>query len=37
MRPRLLDAFSKAGGASKGYHDAGFDVVGVATTPPSRR
>lgn len=28
-RPRLLDLFCKAGGAAKGYHDAGFDVVGV--------
>ena len=28
-RPRLLDAFSGAGGASMGYHRAGFDVVGV--------
>lgn len=28
-RPRLLDLFSGAGGASMGYHRAGFDVVGV--------
>lgn len=28
-RPRLLDLYCKAGGASKGYHLAGFDVVGV--------
>lgn len=28
-RPRLLDLYSGAGGAAKGYHDAGFDVVGV--------
>lgn len=27
--PKLLDLFCKAGGASKGYADAGFDVVGV--------
>jgi DNA (cytosine-5)-methyltransferase 1 len=27
--PRLLDLFCKAGGASMGYHRAGFDVVGV--------
>jgi DNA (cytosine-5)-methyltransferase 1 len=27
--PRLLDLFCKAGGASVGYHRAGFDVVGV--------
>lgn len=29
MRPRLLDLYCKAGGAAKGYHDAGFEVVGV--------
>jgi DNA (cytosine-5)-methyltransferase 1 len=28
-RPRLLDLCCKAGGASAGYHAAGFDVVGV--------
>lgn len=28
-RPRLLDLFCGAGGASMGYHCAGFDVVGV--------
>jgi len=28
-RPRLLDLFCGAGGASVGYHRAGFDVVGV--------
>jgi DNA (cytosine-5)-methyltransferase 1 len=28
-RPRLLDLFCKAGGAGAGYHQAGFDVVGV--------
>jgi DNA (cytosine-5)-methyltransferase 1 len=28
-RPRALDVFSGAGGASEGYHRAGFDVVGV--------
>ena len=28
-RPRLLDLYSCAGGAARGYHDAGFDVVGV--------
>ena len=27
--PKLLDLFCKAGGAAKGYTDAGFDVVGV--------
>ncbi len=29
MTPRLLDLFCCAGGASMGYHMAGFDVVGV--------
>lgn len=29
MRPRLLDLFSGAGGATKGYQQAGFYVVGV--------
>lgn len=33
MRPRLLDLFCKAGGASAGYHAAGFDVVGVDIEP----
>jgi DNA (cytosine-5)-methyltransferase 1 len=28
-RPRILDLFCKAGGAAMGYHQAGFDVVGV--------
>lgn len=28
-RPRLLDLYSCAGGAARGYHEAGFDVVGV--------
>lgn len=29
MKPILLDAFCKAGGAGMGYHNAGFEVVGV--------
>ena len=29
MKPRLLDLFCGAGGAAKGYVDAGFEVVGV--------
>lgn len=29
MKLRLLDLFCKAGGASAGYHQAGFEVVGV--------
>ncbi|WP_326945730.1 DNA methylase [Amycolatopsis sp. NBC_01307] len=32
-RPLLLDLFCKAGGAAKGYHDAGFDVIGVDIEP----
>ncbi|CAM06190.1 DNA cytosine methyltransferase [Saccharopolyspora erythraea] len=31
--PRLLDLFCGAGGAGKGYADAGFDVVGVDIAP----
>lgn len=32
-RPRLLDLFCGQGGASMGYHRAGFDVVGVDEKP----
>ena len=28
-KPKLLDLFCGAGGASMGYHLAGFEVVGV--------
>lgn len=33
MYPRLLDLFCCQGGAAKGYHDAGFDLVGVDNNP----
>ena len=33
VRPRLLDLFCGAGGASEGYRRAGFQVVGVDVVP----
>lgn len=33
MRPRLLDLYSGEGGAGYGYHQAGFEVVGVDLAP----
>lgn len=37
MRPyRILDLFCGAGGAAKGYADAGFEVVGVDINPQKR-
>lgn len=35
-RPRLLDLFSGAGGAARGYQLAGFYVVGVDSAPQPR-
>lgn len=36
MRPRILDLFCCAGGAAKGYHEAGFEVWGVDAKPQPR-
>ena len=33
MKPRLLDLFCGAGGATRGYQQAGFEVVGVDISP----
>jgi DNA (cytosine-5)-methyltransferase 1 len=35
-RPRLLDLFSGAGGAARGYQMAGFHVTGIDIKPQSR-
>jgi site-specific DNA-cytosine methylase len=33
MKPLLLDLYCGAGGAGRGYADAGFEVVGVDLHP----
>lgn len=35
-RPQLLDLFCGAGGAARGYHRAGFDILGIDHNPQPR-
>lgn len=36
MRPLLIDYFCCEGGAAQGYHDAGFEVIGIDHKPQPR-
>lgn len=36
MRPLLIDWFCCEGGAAQGYHDAGFEVIGIDHKPQPR-
>ena len=35
-RPKILDFYCGAGGAARGYYDAGFDVLGIDLNPMPR-
>lgn len=36
MKPLLIDFCCGEGGAAKGYHDAGFDIIGIDAKPQPR-